>query len=179
MGPGIEPVSATFPLSATAHFPPHSRPANALSDLQSAEAGFTLIEMLVATAIMAILALGAALALPRAASPEQRDMARFQQQFEALQTLAITGGQSRGLRITRQGLQLALRQDGGWQFSPKIQPWQGRVGFAADGAQQPASSEVPEIRFLATGEVTGFDIAFGSTRRCQSAGWAGLICSGP
>ena len=134
--------------------------------------------MLVATAIMAILAVGAALTLPRTGSPEQRDMALFQTQFEILQTLAITGGQSRGLKITLQGLQLALRQEEGWQISPKTQRWQGRVTFAAHRPQR-SRSEDPEIRFLATGEASGFDITFGSTRRCRSESWAELICSGP
>jgi len=155
-----------------------------LSPPSQKEEGFTVIEMLVATAIMAILAVGAALALPRSGNPEQRDMVLFQKQFQSQQTLAITGRQSRGLKITQQGMLLALHQEEGWQISPREQRWQTLVNFAVHRSQttnrpQHSGADTPEIHFLATGETTRFDITFGSTLRCQNNNGRALICSRP
>lgn len=156
MGPGIETVL------------PDPAPG--------AEAGFTLIELLVTTAILAILAVGAALSLPRSQGPEQQDMVLFQKQVENQQLLAITGGQSRGLKITAEGLQLALRQDQGWQISPRVQRWQSPVRFATQ-APQYRGADTPEIFFLATGESTAFDITFGRRQHCRGSGEGVLACS--
>ena len=147
------------------------------------EAGFTLVELLVAIAVLAVLALGASLALPRGAPPTESDMALFQRQFEQMRQLAITGQSSRGLRITPQGLQLARRQASAqtalldspeahsakaseplprWHVSARQQRWQGRVQFISQNSagRAPIGSGAPDIQLLADGRSSAFIIRF-------------------
>lgn len=147
------------------------------------EAGFTLVELLVAIAVLAVLALGASLALPRSAPPAESDMALFQRQFEQMRQLAITGQSSRGLRITPQGLQLARRQASAqtalldspeahsakaseplprWHVSARQQRWQGRVQFISQNSagRAPIGSGAPDIQLLADGRSSAFIIRF-------------------
>jgi len=147
------------------------------------DAGFTLVELLVAIAVLAVLALGASLALPRGAPPAESDMALFQRQFEQMRQLAITGQSSRGLRITPQGLQLARRQASAqtalldspeahsakaseplprWHLSARQQRWQGRVQFISQNSagRAPIGSAAPDIQLLADGRSSAFIIRF-------------------
>ena len=153
---------------------PHAKPR---------EAGFTLVELMVAIAVLAVLALGASLALPRGAPPAESDMALFQRQFEQMRQLAITGQSSRGLRITPQGLQLARRQASAqtalldspeahsakaseplprWHLSARQQRWQGRVQFISQNSagRAPIGSAAPDIQLLADGRSSAFIIRF-------------------
>lgn len=155
MDPAIEPDRASAP---------------------AAEVGFTLIELLVCVAILAVLAVAASLALPRGSSPGSRDRALFQTQFEAARQLAVSGGQSRGLKITPQGLQLVQRGPEGWQDPGRLQRWQGRAGFARRGTV-PAPG-APQILFLANGRTSAFRLSFADGSACESDGWTGLRCSG-
>lgn len=139
-------------------------------------AGFTLIELLVCVAILAVLAVAASLALPRGSSPGSRDRALFQSQFEAARQLAVSGGQSRGLAITPQGLQMVQRGAGGWQDPGRLQRWQGSAVFARRGAA--AAPGAPQIQFLANGRTSAFRLSFQDGSTCESDGWAGLSCTG-
>lgn len=156
-------------------------------------AGFTLIELLVTIAILAVLALGATLALPRGADRAQNDMAQFQRQFHIMQQLAVTGRQSRGLVITAEGMRQAMHHAaaqpglapglaaglaGGlapesfqptWQISQHVLRWRGSVTFVARSprvlTQDETQNVTPGIQFLANGRSSAFAISFkrGST----------------
>ena len=160
MGPELEPVSS------------------------APDAGFTLIELLISVAVLAVLAVGAALALPRSGGGGASDLALFRSQFATARSLAITGQQSRGLRIDPQGLTAAFRGDGGWQNADRTLRWRGRVAYQPRSLQAAVASnrgagDPPGLVVLATGQTTAFDITFGSggsSRRCQSDGWTGLTC---
>lgn len=156
------------------------------------DAGFTLVELLVAIAVLAVLALGASLALPRSSVPAERDMALFQRQFEQMRQLAITGQSSRGLRITPQGLRLARRQatsqanlladalvgpeasgqNQRWHLSARQQRWQGRVQFISQNSagRAPIGSAAPDIQFLADGRSSAFTIRFSPRSGSASTG---------
>lgn len=173
MGPELEPVCKAGPGAESGY---HT-------------AGFTLIELLISVAVLAVLAVGATLALPGGAPRAGNDLALFRSQFTAARQLAITGQQARGLKITPEGLQLALSNDSGWQISERVLPWRGRVAFVARSVGQSAAQNTrtqagaPDILLLADGQSTPFDITFtpvfaqrSATRRCQSDGWTGLQC---
>lgn len=173
MGPELEPVCKAGPGAESGY---HT-------------AGFTLIELLISVAVLAVLAVGATLALPGGAPRAGNDLALFRSQFTAARQLAITGQQARGLKITPEGLQLALSSDSGWQISERVLPWRGRVAFVARSVGQSAAQNTrtqagaPDILLLANGHSTPFDITFtpafaqrSATRRCQSDGWTGLQC---
>ena len=173
------------------------------SDSAAKEAGFTLIELLISIAILAVLALGASLALPRSSPPVDSDLALFQRQFEQMRQLAITGQSSRGLVISAEGLQLArlhaappeqgsdttsgIGTDPGWHIAARPQRWQGRVLFVPQPGR-PGEGGPADVQFLADGRNTAFSIHFsprsGSLRpgggagraSCRSDGRTGLIC---
>ncbi|MFZ7091506.1 prepilin-type N-terminal cleavage/methylation domain-containing protein [Primorskyibacter sp. 2E233] len=150
----------------------------AISDIPPArDAGFTLIELLVSVAIISVLAVGASLAVSRTTDRSESDMALFQTRYETARQLAITGQQSRGLEVTRDGMRGMIRNRNGWQEAGRMQRWRGRVSLSARPSD-PSGSAAPEIVFLATGQTNAFRIAFGSSGRCESDGWAELTCSG-
>ncbi|CUH63475.1 type II secretion system protein H [Thalassovita gelatinovora] len=142
------------------------------------DAGFTLIELLIAVAIMAILAVGVSLSAAR--GPQERsDLALFREQFNSTQALAIAGGQSRGVQVSPRGLQMAQRTAAGWQVSDRVLRWRGRVSLRVPFGTEPGGRDTPDLVFLATGQVTEFDIVFadrGRVESCHSDGWTGLIC---
>jgi len=173
VGPELEPVCKAVPGAESGY---HT-------------AGFTLIELLISVAVLAVLAVGATLALSSGAPRAGNDLALFRSQFTAARQLAITGQQARGLKITPEGLQLALSSDSGWQISERVLPWRGRVAFVARSVGQSVAQNTrtqagaPDILLLADGQSTPFDITFtpvfaqrSATRRCQSDGWTGLQC---
>ncbi|WP_294228449.1 prepilin-type N-terminal cleavage/methylation domain-containing protein [uncultured Shimia sp.] len=138
-------------------------------------AGFSLIELLIAVAVMAVLAVGASLSIGRMQSGIPQDQALFQRNFDRLKELAITSGQRRGMKITPKGMQLATRTPQGWQVSEQILNWRDKVTITS----RPVPANAPDLEFLANGETTAFTIAFSrkdNVGRCQSDGFLGLTC---
>lgn len=135
--------------------------------------GFSLIELLVSVAILAVLAVGATLALGRA-RPEQADAALFRQTFLDLRDLAITGQDIRGMRIGPQGMRLARFSKEGWQVSDSEIRWSGRVTLSGSGYDDGAA---PQIVLLPSGQSTGFAVTLGKIQ-CRTDGWGPLQCDG-
>lgn len=139
-------------------------------------AGFSLIEVLIAVTILAVLAAGASLSAGRTGTNSETDQALFQRNFEVLSQLAITGAQTRGMRLTPKGMQLATRTAMGWDISERVVRWRGKVSATT---KDPSAVDQPDLVFLANGESTPFSIVFAdgkAVNRCQSDGFTGLTC---
>ncbi|MBE1291299.1 MAG: prepilin-type N-terminal cleavage/methylation domain-containing protein [Rhodobacteraceae bacterium] len=141
--------------------------------------GFTLIEALVVTAVLSVLAVGLTLG-SGAQSPD--DQARFEQRFETAQALAMQGRQTRGFFVTEERLRQAVLTAEGWLPLGEGLRWHGAVGFSADRPSFGSAEERPDIILLPTGQTTVFTIDFAGTgqgsRWCESDGWRGVQCDG-
>ncbi|OWU81685.1 hypothetical protein ATO6_23680 [Oceanicola sp. 22II-s10i] len=154
-------------------FPPETAPPSA------GEAGFSLIELVVVTAVISVLAVGAGLSVARRdASAVAADLARFETAFADARDLAIREHGRRGLRITPQGLTPARFGSDGWSGAAREQRWNGRVAIVAHGPLPPPGA--PEVVVLSNGRATAFQITFSASgepaRTCRSDGWTGLTC---
>lgn len=143
--------------------------------------GFTLIELLVVISVLAVLSVGATLAVSgRGTDSAASDRAWFETQFRALQDLAMQGRNSKGLSITPEGLGFARRTGEGWDIGNPVRRWQGDVTIA--NMRPRAEPDEPQIVLLANGQTTAFDIRFsgnrGASQSCRSDGWTGLKCGG-
>jgi general secretion pathway protein H len=79
-----------------------------------AEAGFSLVELIVALAIAALAATAVVLALPgRAATPAQ-EAQRLAARLAAARDLAVIGGHPVAVTIDPSGYAVAVRRDGQW-----------------------------------------------------------------
>lgn len=139
----------------------------------SRDAGVTLIELVVVVAVMAVLGAGLSLAVGRAASSADADMAQFRQQYEQLRAQAVHARHRYGLSVTPKGRHMMARHGGTWQDLGPPRSWRAAVHYA--DRHRRAAPGVPDIQFLPNGQTSAFTISFGS-RRCQSDGWTGLTC---
>lgn len=156
----------------------------------SADAGFTLLEMVVVVAVIAILSVTATFAVTTRRAGDG-DRARFAATYDRLRDAAILGQRPQALALVPAGwqnLSPAGTADGLvlWQASGKVQKFNAEARFeGADGAivpRDPAPAPVPDLVFLPDGQVTPFAVSFignGTVTRCRSAGLSGLICEGP
>lgn len=152
-----------------------------LKNSHAPDQGFTLIELLVVISVLAVLSVGATLAVSgRGMDTAASDRAWFEAQFRALGDLAMQGRTSKGLSITPQGLSFAHRTGDGWDIGNPVRPWQGTVTVAS--LRPRPAVDAPEIILLANGQSTAFNIRFsgnrGASQSCQSDGWTGLTCDG-
>lgn len=153
-----------------------------LTTPDSHDVGFSLIELMVAVAVLAVLSVGVSLSAGRGGSG-QSDMQRFSQQFELVRALAIQGRQARGMRITPLGYSLSVLEGDGWSQQGQLRRWMGSVTLQVPlrtniGAK---SLNNPNVIVLPNGVVTDFTIWFRSDAtgsvRCTYDGVTGLVCS--
>ncbi len=138
-----------------------------------ADAGVTLIELVVVVAVMATLVLGVTLSAGRGGGGSEGDLMRFRTAYDQARSLAVHGELRRGIVLSARGRRIAWWQADGWQVSDQLQPWRGRVSYQINGPS--AAQEGPDILFLPNGQTSAFSIQFDSIS-CRSDGWTGLIC---
>lgn len=136
------------------------------------QAGFSLLELMVVTAVLATLSVGAVLAPNVRRGPD--DLARFQATFDTQQALAIVGRDRRGLQIDTKGIHLMLWRNGEWIASGSKRRWQGRPVFSSPEFRPIGD---PDLIFEADGETQVFSITFKDGARCVGDGWTGVSCS--
>lgn len=144
-----------------------------------AEAGFSLIELLVVVSIMSVLSVAAVLSFGRRNAPALDDAALLVATYDTQRSLAIHSNTARGIMVTKKGLRVATKGAGGWQIQTGERALAGTLRVYPDGPS-PRFGE-PQIVVLPNGQSTAFTAsarADGVTVRCQSDGWTGLLCSG-
>lgn len=146
------------------------------------QAGFTLIELVVCVAILAVLAVGATLAAGRGSAAAESDAARFRRLWEESRDLAIREQSRRGLTLGPRGITLSRLDPGGWSAGDTPVPLRASAVLRRAAAEPPPSPGAPDIVLLANGRSTAFSVSFGASdgtpgQRCRSDGWTGLTCA--
>lgn len=156
---------------------PTAQAANTASPL--GDGGFSLLELVVVTAMMSILAVGATLSVGmsrrEAVATDQR---HFRDTFETARALAIRERGKRGLRVTPQGMTVTRHGPDGWTTRETERPWSGRISlYSRSGGP---AGPIPEIVLLPNGRSTAFEITFTAdgevAQVCRTDGWSRLLC---
>lgn len=148
-----------------------------LRGAQGPQAGFSLLELMVSVAVLAVLAVGVGLATGRGVAGPERDADRFRRAVEQNRALAILGRETRGLSVTPEGLRLLRRGETGWTAAV-LHGWSGRVSLVPAGSVSLPGT--PDILFHPDGRSSGFAAVFsgrGPSWRCTSDGWSEMTCA--
>ena len=135
--------------------------------------GFSLIELMIAVAVLAILSTTVVMSVPRPQSGSQSDLVRFQKAYERVRRDAIISREVTALAIRATGYQRLVWRDG-WQELGTSVNWKGEVSVL-----QPFDRDAP-IEFTPSGQVTALRIQFlenDQTTMCVSDGWGPLKCN--
>ncbi|WP_297774246.1 GspH/FimT family pseudopilin [uncultured Roseovarius sp.] len=153
----------------------------------ASDRGFSLLEMVVVVAVIAVLSVTATFAITDRSRGEG-DERRFAAAYDRLRDAAILGQQPQGLTLVPGGWLVLVPPapdalQGGWLPFGKKQKFRGEARFdGPDGAVLP--QELPRVPrpdfvFLPDGQVSTFEVTFignETISRCRSAGVLGLEC---
>ncbi|PIE15619.1 MAG: type II secretion system protein GspH [Rhodobacterales bacterium] len=145
------------------------------------QSGFSLIELMVVVAIMAVLSISVTFSLGRTGERSAGDAAKFSQLFDSLQETAILARRPVGLLISEQGWQqLQPDQDGIlWQPTGHSARFQSEARLKTTPPPPRRAEPLPNVVLLANGQSTAFELAFVSEQNtiiCRTNGWEGLQC---
>ena len=135
--------------------------------------GFSLIELMIAVAVLAILSTTVVMSVSRPQSGSQSDLVRFQKAYERVRRDAIISREVTALAIRATGYQRLVWRDG-WQELGTSVNWKGEVSVL-----QPFDRDAP-TEFTPSGQVTALRIQFlenDQTTMCVSDGWEPLKCN--
>ncbi len=134
------------------------------------DAGFTLIELMVVVAILALLATTATLSAVRPGGV-QSDAARFLAAVERQRAKAVLSRKFTGISVDGDGFAAVASSAGGWVEVGQGTDWRGSV-----------SGVLPErIVFTPSGQMTPLRLTLSHRGRnviCETDGWAELQCRG-
>lgn len=151
------------------------------------EAGFTLLEMVVVVAVIAVLSVTATFSITDRSRGEG-DVIRFAAAYDRLRDAAILSATPQGIILVPGGWQVLVppapgAAENGWQLLGREQKFRGEARFEGpDGALLPRElprAPRPDITFLPDGQVSRFEVIFignDTLNRCRSAGLLGLEC---
>jgi type II secretion system protein H len=148
---------------------PFPGPAGARGD-----AGFTLIELMIAVTILSLLTLTVSLGANRPRSEAARDWERFGTVHDLLREQAVLSQRVLGLALTPEGYQRMHRDGGTWIAEGDPVDWRGQVSVEA-----PIAPPAP-VWFLPSGRTVALRVRFeasGTVRVCESDGWNAVSCS--
>ena len=137
-------------------------------------AGFTLIELMVVVAILALLTTTLTLSVSRPRGADMADAKRFEAVYSQLRDEAVMSGQILGLQVDADGFQRLRWQAGAWQEVGAAADWRGAVQVI-----EPLDRRAP-LQFAPSGQVSPVRMRFDAgeqSRTCRGDAWAGLSCS--
>ena len=137
------------------------------------QTGFTLIELMVVVAILALLTTTLTLSVNRPQSTDLTDARRFEAVHAQLRNQAIMSGQILGLRMDGAGFQ-RLRWQAEWQALGDVAAWRRTVQV-----MEPLDLRSP-VQFAPSGQASAVHLRFetgSGTQICRGDGWAELTCS--
>lgn len=138
--------------------------------------GFSLLEAVVAVAVLAVLAVGSGLASGRSAAGNQNDADRFQRAYAQQWSLAVTGRETRGLSVSQEGLAHWRYSTAGWVEQGRLYEWRGRASLSGP-VVLPGQ---PQIVLSPDGRATPFTLVFsqgrGTAWTCRGDGWSSAQC---
>ena len=137
------------------------------------QAGFTLIELMIVVAVLAILSVTVSLSASRPQSAMASDAARFEALHDRLRSEAILSRQILGLAVDAEGYQRLRWQGGDWQRVGEKGRWRGPVTVLL-----PFDRRAP-LEFTPGGQVTPLRLRFetaAGVRLCETGGWAAVTC---
>ena len=137
------------------------------------DAGFTLIELMIAVTVLALLTTTVSLSVNRPSAGAGSDFARFQGVHARLAEQAVLSRQVLGLRVDADGYQRLAWRGGKWVSDGDRARWRNGVAVL-----QPFDLTAP-LQFAPSGQVTRLKIRFEADEQvmiCESDGWAGVSC---
>ena len=136
-------------------------------------AGFTLIELMIAVTVLALLTTTVSLSVNRPQRGTGTDWARFEAVHERLRQQSVLSREVLGLQITAEGYRPLRRAGGTWVVTGDLSEWRGSVVVLA-----PFDGQVP-VRFTPAGRTSAVRLRFedgAQVRVCESDGWSPVTC---
>lgn len=140
-------------------------------------AGFTLVELLLVVAALAILSVTAGLSVTRPATRAPSDAERLLALDAALREEALLSRRPVGLLVDEDGAARAAPSDEGWAETAAPREWSAIADWAA-----PQDLGRKLLAYLPDGRNTPWEVVLRDEavpRRCVSDGWSPATCDAP